>query len=100
MNGYTSGVLQSPGGGKSSNPNCILPNAAISWKQPNGFYYPPAFFSSNLYFDPSVDIRHFVIDPLWLPGTFTPDTTTAMNTYCSWGAGDFGNFTDVDGRPS
>jgi cell migration-inducing and hyaluronan-binding protein len=20
-----------------------LPNAAIAWKQPNGFYYPPAF---------------------------------------------------------
>ncbi len=95
MNGYNSGVLQSSGSSKS-NPNCILPNAAISWKQPNGFYYPPAFFSRNLYFDPSVDIRHFVIDPLWLPGTFNADTTTAMNTYCSWNAGDFGNFTDVD----
>ena len=28
-----------------------LPNAAIGWKQPNGFYYPPAFHSSNLFFD-------------------------------------------------
>src|SRR6185369_8850369 len=22
---------------------CLMPNAAIAWKQPNGFYYPPAF---------------------------------------------------------
>ena len=27
---------------------CVLPNAAIGWKQPNGFYYPPAFHSKNL----------------------------------------------------
>ena len=24
-----------------------LPNAAIGWKQPNGFYYPPAFHSKS-----------------------------------------------------
>jgi hypothetical protein len=47
---------------KDSQGNCYLPNAAIGWKQPNGFYYPPAFHSTNLFFD-SVDIRHFVIEP-------------------------------------
>ena len=95
MNAYNSGVIQNPGGNLPTN-NCILPNAAISWKQPNGFYYPPAFDSQNLYFDPSVDIRHFVIDPLWQPGGFTPNTTAAMNNYCSWQSADFNNFTDVD----
>jgi G8 domain len=95
MNAYTSGVIQSPGGNLPAN-HCILPNAAISWKQPNGFYYPPAFDSQNLYFDPSVDIRHFVIDPLWKPGGFSPNGTAAMNTYCSWQIADFTNFTDVD----
>ena len=44
---------------------CYLPNAAIAWKQPNGFYYPPAFHSRNLYFDQDVDIRHFVVEPLF-----------------------------------
>ena len=95
MNAYTSGVIQSPGGNLPAN-HCILPNAAISWKQPNGFYYPPAFDSQNLYFDPSVDIRHFVIDPLWKPGGFSPNGNAAMNTYCSWQIADFTNFTDVD----
>jgi hypothetical protein len=58
--------------------------------------YPPAFDSQNLYFDPSVDIRHFVIDPLWQLGGFTPNTTAAMNNYCSRQSADFNNFTDVD----
>jgi hypothetical protein len=101
MNAYISGVLQSPEGNLGSN-NCILPNAAISWKQPNGFYYPPAFNSRNLFFNTDsnggrgVDIRHFVIDPLWQPGGFVPNTTAVMKAYCSWQPGDFGNFTDVD----
>ncbi len=37
-------------------------NAAIAWKQPNGFYYPPNFRSQNLFFQ-NVDIRHYVIVP-------------------------------------
>jgi hypothetical protein len=45
---------------------CYLPNAAIAWKQPNGFYYPPAFHSKSLFFD-KMDIRHFVIEPLFDP---------------------------------
>ncbi len=49
---------------KDASNQCYLPNAAIAWKQPNGYYYPPAFHSVNLFFD-SVDIRHFVIEPLF-----------------------------------
>jgi hypothetical protein len=55
----TPNSTQGPGGS-----TCYLPNAAIAWKQPNGFYYPPAFHSANLQFD-NVDIRHFVIEPLF-----------------------------------
>ena len=29
---------------------CFVPNAAIAWKQPNGFYYPPGFpFQESLF---------------------------------------------------
>ncbi len=53
--------------------NCYLPNAAIAWKQPNGFFYPPAFHSRNLFFG-NVDIRHYVIDPLFqAPAGVAPD---------------------------
>ena len=74
---------------------CYLPNAAIAWKQSNGFYYPPAFHSSNLFFR-DVDIRHFVIEPLFQPGTFKTDPTAASNRYCTWNDGLFANFTDID----
>ncbi|MEQ8501720.1 MAG: hypothetical protein RIB84_20130 [Sneathiellaceae bacterium] len=50
-----------------------LPNAAIGWKQPNGFYYPPAFHSEKLFFD-KVDIRHYLTVPLFKPGTYIGDT--------------------------
>ena len=40
---------------------------AIGWKQSNGFYYPPAFHSDNLFFK-NVDIRHYVVEPLTYPG--------------------------------
>ena len=53
------GVLQGATEGE-----CYLPNAAIAWKQPNGFYYPPAFHSHGLWFE-NVDIRHFVVEPLF-----------------------------------
>ena len=101
MNGYPQGVLQYPPTGKTTN-ECILPNAAIAWKQPNGFYYPPAFNSENLVFntDPAhgVDIRHFVIQPLYKPNSFTEDSTAVQNTYCAWEPNIFsGNgFTDID----
>jgi len=70
-------------GATRSKRNCILPNAAIGWKQPNGFYYPPAFHSVNLYFD-NVDIRHLVIEPLWKPGTFESDLTQVHENYCTY----------------
>ena len=53
-----------PGVPKDKNGSCYLPNAAIGWKQPNGFFYPPAFHSTNLFFS-NVDIRHYVVDPLF-----------------------------------
>jgi hypothetical protein len=80
--------------------DCILPNAAVGWKQPNGFYYPPAFHSSNLYFD-DVDLRHFIIIPLFRPGTNTVSDASVQSQYCSYPPGDpktlfASNFTDVD----
>ncbi|MEO6966246.1 MAG: hypothetical protein ABI076_10185, partial [Acidobacteriaceae bacterium] len=94
MNGYQSGAIQVPPGGVSTN-HCVLPNAAIAWKQPNGFFYPPAFHSRNLAFQ-NVDIRHFVVQPLWLPQSFTPDLKAVADTYCTWEPADFTQFTDVD----
>jgi hypothetical protein len=88
MQAYTVGVPQNQG-------QCYLPNAAIGWKQPNGFYYPPAFHSTNLFFN-NVDIRHFVIEPLFEPGTFTTDATAAQARYCTSGSQMFTGFTDID----
>jgi cell migration-inducing and hyaluronan-binding protein len=61
--GKSSGILKDPT--PNSTTPCYLPNAAIAWKQPNGFFYPPAFHAENLYFNGGVQIRHFVIDPLF-----------------------------------
>ena len=94
MNAYQSGAIQVPPGNVQTN-HCVLPNAAIAWKQPNGFYYPPAFHSRNISFT-GVDIRHFVVQPLWLPHTFTPDLKSVADTYCAWEPADFTQFTDVD----
>jgi hypothetical protein len=80
---------------KDSQGKCYLPNAAIAWKQPNGFFYPPAFHSNNLFFD-SVDIRHFVIEPQFLPGTFKTDPEAVAKRYCTWNSAMFDNFTDID----
>jgi hypothetical protein len=63
--------------------NCIQPNAAIGWKQPNGFYYPPAFHSNNLFFE-NVDVRHYVIVPVFKPGTDQVDAVRLINQYCSY----------------
>jgi hypothetical protein len=73
---------------------CYLPNAAIGWKSPNGFFYPPAFHSRNLFFD-NVDLRHYVIDPLFkvpdgVPsdknfgqqGTYLTDNNAVKDQYC------------------
>ncbi|MFC3228217.1 hypothetical protein ACFOGJ_13310 [Marinibaculum pumilum] len=73
-----------------------LPNAAIGWKQPNGFYYPPAFHSRNLFFD-NVDIRHFLTLPLFDTGTYNgnaADVTAQLINQTSGAI--FAGFTDVD----
>ncbi len=74
---------------------CYMPNAAIGWKQPNGFYYPPALHSKNLFFK-DVDTRHFVITPL--PIDLTNDTVMkpVKDAYCAWGESMFSSFTDID----
>jgi hypothetical protein len=79
-----------------SDPACYLPNAAIGWKQSNGFYYPPAFHSDELFFN-NVDIRHFVIEPKFLStGLFQTDSGAVAKRYCTYSGTLFNNFTDVD----
>jgi hypothetical protein len=81
---------------KSADGSCYLPNAAIGWKQPNGFYYPPAFHSSNLFFQ-DVDIRHYVTQPRFLAqGQYQTDPVETAKRYCTWNPGIFTNFTDID----
>jgi hypothetical protein len=93
------GTKQTAGVLKDETPNaknpCYVPNAAIAWKQPNGFFYPPAFHAENLYFG-NVDIRHFVIDPLFEPfkgatpetgdfgqaGSYLTDAAAVGQVYC------------------
>ncbi|MGO8843599.1 MAG: hypothetical protein ACLQF1_21500 [Methyloceanibacter sp.] len=76
---------------------CYEPNAAIGWKQPNGFYYAPAFHSVNLFFG-GVDIRHFVTDPFFKRGplSFTTDENETKKSYCTWNPAYFQGFTDID----
>jgi len=74
---------------------CVLPNAGVAWKQPNGFYYPPAFHSDNLFFD-NVDIRHFVIEPLFDPGTFNTNVQAVKDNYCVYNPGTFNGWTAID----
>ncbi len=65
----------------ANNQVCYLPNAAIAWKQPNGFFYPPAFHSDKLFFD-NVDIRHFVIEPQFASPAGVP-SKPATGTGCT-----------------
>jgi hypothetical protein len=87
---------------------CYLPNAAIAWKQPNGFFYPPAFHSTNLFFD-RVDIRHYVIAPQFQApagavdfgqgGTYKTSTSGKFavdSVYCSSTPTMFDNFSAID----
>ena len=77
--------------------DAYVPNAAIGWKQPNGFYYPPAFHSRNLFFN-NVDIRHYVIEPLTDPGTYKTDFEQYKKDYAQQQGlnNGFNNYTDVD----
>jgi cell migration-inducing and hyaluronan-binding protein len=81
---------------KDKNNACYLPNAAIGWKQPNGFYYPPAFHSRNLFFD-KVPIRHYVIEPAFqTTGLFKTDLEAVKKRYCNFSFDMFNNFSDID----
>ena len=89
-----------PGVRLGSASSCYLPNAAIGWKQPNGFFYPPSFHSINLFFA-NVDIRHYVIDALFDYGSYIEDKTAVGQDYCSINGGPVSNtmftsFTDID----
>ena len=77
--------------------DAYVPNAAIGWKQPNGFYYPPAFHSRNLFFK-DVDIRHYVIEPLTEPGTYKTNYAQYQKDYAQQQGlnNGFNNYTDVD----
>src|SRR4029077_8020792 len=105
-----------PGVRKQATPSlCYLPNAAIAWKQPNGFFYPPSFHSKNQFLGQprtkdgvtvgGVDIRHYVIDALFKPNTYLQDTDggAGLNSaYCkpvndtSFTTNFFEGFTDID----
>jgi hypothetical protein len=98
MYGLQPGIPMDPT--KSSGSACYLPNAAIAWKQPNGFFYPPAFHTQNLYFG-NVDIRHFVIEPLFSPTDylhpFVLNQAAAQSRYCTYNSAMFsGSWTDID----
>jgi hypothetical protein len=74
---------------------CYMQNAAIAWKQSNGFYYPPTFHSKNLFFN-NVDIRHYVIVPQFLANTYTTDPGQAAARYCTQNDGLFTGFSAID----
>ena len=90
--------------GKKTVEAAYMPNAAIGWKQPNGFYYPPAFHSSNLYFGGDVEIRHFVLEPVFQlvtqdqPRLFVtdPKSREVTDRYAVYNSGLFTGFTDID----
>jgi cell migration-inducing and hyaluronan-binding protein len=95
-NGCMYGTSTAPGVPKiPGTDKCYLPNAAIAWKQPNGFFYPPAFHSRNLFFD-NVDIRHYVIDPLFKPNTYISDDDLSAKIYCFANGAKFNGFTGID----
>jgi cell migration-inducing and hyaluronan-binding protein len=84
------GVPKDPATGK-----CYLPNAAIAWKQPNGFFYPPAFHSTNLFFN-NVDIRHYVIAPLFDQNTYKTNKEASEKVYCTLTEHLFNGFSAID----
>jgi hypothetical protein len=87
---------------------CYLPNAAIGWKQPNGFFYPPAFHVNNLFFD-NAPLRHYVIAPLFQApehvtgaqdfgqgGTYLTNADETKRQYCTGNTQIFNNWTSID----
>ena len=87
---------------------CLMANVAIGWKQPNGFYYPPAFHSKNLLFD-NVPLRHYLIEPLFkapddVPaaqdfgqgGTYITDVDRSKKVFCHVPPNLFNGYTSID----
>lgn len=94
--GYVGGLPRAiPSENDPSKDYCYMPNAAIGWKQPNGFYYPPAFHSTKLFFQ-NVETRHFVVTPLFEEGKLEPKIPEIARDYCHWGTGLFNGFTSID----
>ncbi len=95
--------LKIPGGGTIPAGQGYLPNAGIGWKQSNGFYYPPAFHSQNLFFN-GVDIRHYVVSPITFPGVYRTDAVKAEDRSSPTTRGTTRSSTPVSatstGRPS
>ena len=60
---------------------CINPNAAIGWKQPNGFDYPPSYQMLNVSFS-NVELRHHVYLPQFLSGTLDNDQNRTLDLFC------------------
>jgi hypothetical protein len=64
---------------------CVI-DAAVGWKQPNGFYYPPAFAFERSGFDGDT-VRHNVVDQYntYVQGTLAdpsaPSTYSPLQTY-------------------
>eukprot|EP01137_Pigoraptor_chileana_P014789 Opistho-2@69888 len=67
-------------------------NAAIGWKQPNGFYYPPAFVFAKSAFSQNT-LRHNVIDQYQLYGTGS-NVAPVIQGYNVYSSG--GNVTPLD----
>jgi len=61
---------------------CFIQDAAIGWKQPNGFYYPPTFHSKNLFFK-NTDVFHYVIVPQFDKNKYTTDKSQVAARYCA-----------------
>ncbi len=81
---------------------CVM-NAAVGWKQPNGFYYPPAFAFENSAFDTETT-RHNVVDQYnsYIQGNPAslnhPSTYVPLQTYTGITPIDFSTIlNDLDG---
>ena len=65
---------------------CVNTNAAIGWKQPNGFDYPPGYLMQGMSFE-NVDLHHHVYLPQFLSGTFENDIKATAEIFCPSGGG-------------
>ena len=79
--------------GNTDPKKCYLPNAAIGWKQPNGFYYPAAFHRPTCISTTSTSaLRHIADVPR---GHVHHRLAETAKPYCT-GADMFNNWTEID----